>query len=234
MSRSLTTILLPGLVALMLAACSSPRKASERACRKAEKHWAKAVWLCPKILSMDSATVTFVLPGDSVATTARYNEPIVDSVLKACEEYALAVMHERDSLRRQLLGDTGQVEDSSLVNGFGTRRGTSPAPSSQRQEKLREFLCLFEPIVANTELCYAQVRPGPNGPLLTLEQKEYREVVKAPCPPVALPPPCPPCDGVASWWRTVAIVLAILLLLVWGLPRARGVFADIRSKLPMG
>lgn len=232
MSRTLSPICLVGFAVLLLAACSSQR-ASERACRKADKHIAKAVWLCPDVLRHDSATVTFTLPGDSAATTAAFTDPIVDSLLKACEDFALAIVHERDSLANALIiHGTGQAEDGSRVNGFGVRPGVSPAPTvPAATARMREQLCYFEPIEANTDVCYARVRPGPNGPLLTLEQKPYKAVATAPCPPQVGRPPCPACNGVAAWWRVASIVLALLLIGRYVLGKVNAGLINLRSQI---
>lgn len=233
MSRSLTTTTLIGLVALMLAACSQPRKAVERRCNRADRHLARAVWLCPDILTRDSAQVTVSIAADSAASTTAWLTPEVDSLLNACADFALAVVHRNDSLKALILagGRQGSAGIQGPATGFG-----SPAAAGQRaQERMREQLCQFDPIESETELCHARVRPGKNGPLLTLEQKAFSRTATAPCPPQLQRPKCPTCTGVATWWRTAALIL-LAAVVVTNLRKLMGLWASLATwgRMPQG
>lgn len=234
MSRSLTTICLVGLAALMLAACSQPRKAVERRCNRADRHLARAVWLCPDILTRDSAQVTIAIAPDSAASTTAWRTPEVDSLLNACADFALSVVQRNDSLRALLLA--GGRQGVAGIKGPAPGLGPPAAAGLRAQERLREQLCQFDAFEAETELCYARVRPGKDGPLLTLEQKAYHRTATAPCPPQLQRPPCPSCpDGVATWWRTVALIL-MAALVITNLKRIIGLFVSVGAwgKMPGG
>lgn len=197
------------ILVLLAAACSSRRNASERACARAEKHRAKAIWLCPQMLGMDSAAIRFVIPGDTAVTTARWTDPEVDSLLAACEQFAAALAIERSLFQFAL-----EQRDSAAA----VRATPPPRYNGAATEAIRRLACAFEPITATTGLCIATVRPGPNGPLLTVEQLPVDTTGKAPCPPQVNPAPCPECTGVASWYRTafwgIVSVLALGLCIV--------------------
>lgn len=215
MSRSSTTNCLIGLVALMTVACSQPRKAGDRACRKADRHLARAVWLCPDILTRDSATVTFTLPGDSVATTLRYTDPLVDSLLAACEQFAAVLLAER-----RLLGDIDTTVHRSPIVVHPAR---APAVAA-----IQRVACAFEPYTETVGLCTITVRPGANGPLLTVVQEPYTQTQRTPCPPQVQRPPCPP-PGVAGWYRWGFWICAPLCLLLLVLFMRRFLLAFNRS-----
>lgn len=203
---------------LLAAACSSPRKASERACAKAAKYRAKAIWLCPQALVMDSAEVRFQLPGDSATHTARYTEPQVDSLIAACAQYAEALAAERDlyqaAMQQQLtLAHEGVVRSETTKKQHGGSKAAQEALL-----RIREEACHFEPLEATVGYCRARVRPGGSAPLLTLEQLPMDVVASAPCPPQLGEPRV--ADGVARWYRTgFWIVLGLCLLLLAALVR---------------
>lgn len=227
MSRSLTTICLVGLVAL-IAACSSPRKASERACRKADKHLARAVWLCPDALKHDSATVTFSLPGDSADVTVPFTDPLVDSLLLACQQYAEAVATDRALLERTLDNDSLTIAQLELRVAALQRANATAS--------VRRSACAFTAFEQTIGLCTVRVRPGPQGPMLTVVQAPLDTAVTAPCPPQVTRPPCPSCpDGVATWWRTAAILLFLILILSH-LRRIIGMVISVRTwaRMPQG
>lgn len=215
-------------VAVLLAtACSSPRKASERACAKAEKHRARAIWLCPQMLYMDSANVRFQLPGDSTTAISHYTDPLVDSLLAACEQYAAALATERE-LYRIAFTDRIDQSDPALATP-----ATAPHSPAQRHatDRIRQQVCQFKPFTATTGLCVATVRPGANGPMLALEQLPVDTIAQAPCPPQLQPSTCPTCSGVASWyrwgfWCLLLIVLALLMLI------ARVIVVSMRANSP--
>ncbi|HRH68783.1 MAG TPA: hypothetical protein PLB89_04680 [Flavobacteriales bacterium] len=227
MSRSRTHI--PSMVAavLLLAACSSPRKVSERACNKAEKYIAKAVWLCPDVLSRDSASVTIRIPGDSMAVKLHYPDPIVDSLLKACADFAAAVSFENERLKDSLAEATIAAVPPEIPAFAGmTPRHGAGVPAAI--EKIREEVCAFEPFEQRHGLIIVKVSPGPDGvPVISVRTKEETITQKAPCPPLVTPPPPKP------WWmhvldtietsslRILAIVALIAILLV--LWRSKGI-----------
>lgn len=237
MSRKLTTVLLCCVAALMLAACHLPRKASERACRKAERHLARAVWLCPDILRHDSASVTFTLPGDSTATTLSFTDPVVDSVMAACEQLREALAAERDLYLAALALQTERLRTQNTIRDtVVASRPRMPDPttvrlqefSRQAIEKLREDVCAFEPFSFTAGICTCSVRPGKNGPLITMTQAEVKKEATAPCPPQIGSVPCPE-PGVAAWYRWAFWVLLAIVIGSIVLRRVNGALLSIRT-----
>lgn len=230
MSRNHTFCLHLLVVVLLATACSSPRKASERDCAKAEKHRARALWLCPPMLHMDSASIRLHLPGDSTSGTARYTDVQVDSIKAACEQYAAALAAERELYIIAQRDQHAQGVTTPTLHPPPTQPSLAPA---QALHTIRRHACAFDPFTATTGLCVATVRPGPNGPLITLEQLPLDTTAKAPCPPSVKPAPCPTCTGVASWYRWAFwITLPITLLLAAFVLRV--IVVSMRANSPHG
>lgn len=230
MSRNLTFCLHLLVVVLLATACSSPRKASERACAKAEKHRARAVWLCPQMLSMDSASVRFQLQGDSTTASSRYTDPQVDSLLAACEQYAAALATERELYRIAMAERIAQGDEDIAASSLPS----PPTPAQQQAtHRIRQQVCQFEPFTATTGLCVASVRPGTNGPLLALEQLPIDTIASAPCPPQLQAAPCPTCSGVATWYRWAFWSLLILTVCLLAII-ARVIVVSMRANTPHG
>lgn len=216
MSHTLSSATLVGFVALMLAACTGPRKASERACRKAERHVAKAVWMCPAVLEVDTVvrTVDVVLPGDSVSVPVRLAHSLdVDSILAQCEHLREVIAAERD-LYAAALGER-QLDRTQPVAQPAVRRAV---------DALQRSACQWEPLTYEHALFTLTVSPGESQPLITVQVKD--RVAQAPCPR------CPPRvkvdrvvqEGVHPGWKTFGqwviglislIVLLILAGVVW-------------------
>lgn len=209
MSHTLSSATLVGFVALMLAACTGPRKASERACSKAERHVAKAVWMCPAVLEVDTAvrTVDVVLPGDSVTVPVRLAHSLdVDSILAQCEQLREVIAAERDLY-------------AAALERQHERPGPTQAPAVRRAvDALQRSTCQWEPITYEHALFTLTVAPGQSEPLITVQVKD--RVAQAECPP------CPPRvkvdrvvqEGVHPGWRTfgrwVIGLLSLLVLLI--------------------
>lgn len=198
-----------GFAALVLVACSGPRKASERACLKADRHMAKAAWLCPKVLEADTTarTVTVELPGDTLQVAPKLAHSLdVDSILAACDQLREALAAERTL--RELAPPSG---------GQPTPVVSRPPAVPRALSTLQDRACQWEPFEVNHELAVLRLRPGSDGrPLITVEVKP--RVATGECPP------CPPVlklerkvmQGVNPVWKTigqVAIGVAALLLL---------------------
>ncbi len=227
MSRNLTHAATLGFAALMLVACSSPRKASERACAKAERYRAKAVWLCPQMLDMDSATARYELPGDSAQQHAAYTQADVDSILTACLQLREAL----DAERELYAATMAQRSDSAAVPPPApTRPG---AATRAALNTLRRQACDFEPLEAAAGICRARVTAGPGGPLLRLEQLPIDTALRAPCPPALKPTTTVTHTGVASWYRpafwTLLVITALLVAML-----ARMVAVHMRTNTPTG
>ena len=71
-----------------LAACSQPRKAAERGCRKANRHMAKAIMLCPDLLRTEARvdTVTVVVAGATDSGQTGYTAADMDSITAICND----------------------------------------------------------------------------------------------------------------------------------------------------
>lgn len=215
MSRTRTSATLFGMFALLLVACSGPRKATERACRKAEKHVARAVWLCPQVLEVDTAprTVDVAVPGDSAAVPVKLAHSLdVDSILAACEELQHLMALELEELR--------QVDSVAPAIAEAPRAARKQAAVT----RIQRTACQWEPQTYEHELFSLTVSPGETGPLLMVRVKD--RVVTADCPP------CPPRvqvdrvvnKGVHPGWKTFGqwviglislVVLLGIAVVVW-------------------
>lgn len=201
MSRSLATTSLMGLAVLLLMACSSPRKASERACRKAERHWARAVYLCPEMLRLDSAV--FVSPPDSLHVTAQPGTVDVDSLLAACEELNRALLSPRWEQLRPI--------DAAPV-------GEKPAPKAKpslpvAMKKIVGAACTWESFQEHLGRLTIVVKNVDGRPALTLI--DPGETLKVPCPPAVGYAPCP-APGVAVGYKyfTWSVIGLFVLILI--------------------
>jgi hypothetical protein len=230
MSRSHSATCYFALAVLMLASCVSPRKAEQRDCNKADRLIARAIAKCPEVLTPDSTKVPFHLPGESKGAAARYTDPEIDSLLAACEQFAAALASERELY---LLSATSAVGPSSSPGGRG--QGMEAPPSAQRSlaiQNIREEACAFEPITASTMLCEAVVVPGPNGPLLQLEQLPLDSILKAQCPPHVAFAPCEKSHVSSNW--IVGFFILLILCIAMALILWNGMAKSIRSNTPQG
>lgn len=191
------------LLALMVVACSTPRKA----CRKAERHMARAAWLCPSALQVDTATV--LVPGDTATAPPMAYEPIdVDSLEAACAELARTLMAEREKYEGLLAGNA--PEKPLPVNTEAVQRAASG---------VRRVACRWEPWEYDHALFHLRALGG-DTPGILVEVKEQK--VKSPCPPaLSLKPVI--IEGVAEWYRTAFYIMIIFLLALFA---ARRLFAQ--------
>lgn len=192
MSRIPTTILLSLGIAVLLLACDAPRKA----CRKAERLTARAVWKCPDILKLDTVrdTVVITLPGDTITGEAIYAEADIMMILRQC-----------DSLARAYADTVRHRED--------------PAPRSEAIHNavttLRREACRIPPMHLDTAGLIIDIRVVDNG----LEVDIIRMPQRVPVP-VAIP--CPPraqpgtgtYTGVAAWYASGFWLLLVLCIVL--------------------
>lgn len=178
----------------LISACSSPRKA----CRKADKHIARAVWLCPDVLGRDSATVT--IPPDSVTFQAERPKAAVDSLLAACRTLNAALMAARRDFpvpQREQAPHDQQVVAHAVA-------------------KLQQVACDWQPFTERFGRITVQVQNLDGTPLLVVT--DPGEARKVPCPPTVNKTVI---TGVAEWYRTffwfvvggAVLLFAFLLLL---------------------
>lgn len=190
------------LMALMvLSACAQPRKA----CRRAEKHIAKAIYLCPEALHPDTTTRTATLqvPAESLMSELRWSQADMDSVLAACDQVREALDQER---ALYIAGVTTRSDKKSTPMTATTPRAASAVAALRRQA------CQFEPFTLQNDRVKVTVRPGTDRPLITLEAKPWQQVVKC--------PPCPPqvtmgevkVDGGGRFYRYGFWCLLLLVL----------------------
>jgi hypothetical protein len=252
MSRSHSAICLSVLAVLMLASCVSSRKAEQRDRKKADRLIARAIAKYPGVLTPDSTTVAFHLPGDSAQQQARYTDPQIDSLLAACEQYAAALASERELylLTRSTpvgppssLGEGRQRDEAYPTkttpvgppSSLGGRGQGMEVPTPQRSsaiDRIRQEACAFEPITATTLLCEATVEPGPNGPLLQLEQFPLDSILKAQCPPQVAFSPCEKSHVSNNW--IVGFFILLILCIAMALILWNGIAKSIRSNTPQG
>jgi hypothetical protein len=221
MSRNLTH-LFPLLVVVLLAtACSSPRKASERAKAKAQKHLALAMVLDPSIMRPTDQEVE--LPGDSATLPpAPYADADVDSILAACAQLAEALRNERDLFAHQLM----RMPSQPVVTP------PPPAPSAARKqavENLRNAACSYKPWSYDHEL-FVVTASGGSTPKVEVRLKPRKASV--PCPPQAVLEPVVQV-GVANWYRTwfwILLLITTVLVAIIG----RVIAVSMRANAPHG
>ncbi len=197
MSRTLTLTALVGLLALA-PACRTPRKA----CAQAERHVAKAVWLCPQVLLAQIDTVE--LPGDTLRDTLVWAPVDVDSLLAAC-----------DTLRR-----AAEVLALNSVNQQERMQATIRRQQAvmNATDALRRKACRVEPLNAFTADFDLAVWQGEDGALQYEVQLHPRTVPCPPCPVVRTTAAPAERSGIAPGWRTIALVqLPLLILLIMAL-----------------
>lgn len=199
MSRSLTYICPFLLVVLLVASCSSPRKARAKDCDKAAKHMAKAAWLCPDALRSTDQEVE--IPGDSAALPEpTYGEVDADSLMEACTQYIALLQRERDQLAHQLMRLPGEGH-------------AAPTPAAAKAvAAVRKVACKYEPWNYDHEL-FTATAGGGDTPAIQVVLKPRKAMV--PCPPQVVMEQVTQL-GVASWYRTAFWVLATLILLALG------------------
>lgn len=198
-------------MALMFTSCFTPRKAELRRCGKADRMISKAVWLCPDVLSRDSATA--YMPGDSVTVALSYRDSVeVDSILAACAQL-------RDALAAELeLARIGRPAPRPKYEAPGAAPlRDAPAPSvNQAVAQLRKHSCEWEPFTLVQGRLTIHVKNADGVPLLTVEEAPAE--VRVPCPPAIQRPPCPTLlDRLqeAGWVLLCWLALVALLLFLF-------------------
>lgn len=168
------------LFLLLLCACD----AQKRQCRKAHRHLARAVWLCPEVLRTDSTTFSITTPEDSATATLPLHAVDTDSLLAACDQLRQALAAERDLYRMAM---------------------ATPRAVPQAVQRLRRMTLPWAPFSLYTpdSSALVRIRPGPEGrPLVTVVSRQRTITGKAPCPPqVTNTTPSPTRTGVAGWYR---------------------------------
>lgn len=196
MSRTSTPILIIGVCALLLSACTASRKAQRR-CDRAESRMAKAIYLCPSLLQPgDTLRTAVTVPGDSAQGTAAWSDSLhYDSLLAACQQYAEALAAERE------------------LFALSQR----PPRTQEAVRTLRQQACEMRPV---------HVFDGPmelhiwtaNGKVEWKYEITPQVVeVSIPSPPRVEFRPAPPGTGVAAWykWFFWVFVVCFALFLVW-------------------
>ena len=191
-----TAILLVSVA--LLASCAQPRKAAQRRCSKADRHIAKAVWLCPDALARDSATVQLP-PTSTELRLALVDSVTMDSVLAACNRIRMALEAELE-----------HTKDSS-----NNTPGVASVPAAVRV--LQRTVCLWETLTDTVNGMVITVRRSADGsPLLGVEL--LARTVKAPCPPAITRPPCPGLldqlrsMGTSIVWIVLSAIASLYLL----------------------
>lgn len=154
---------------IAVSACGTPRKA----CRKAQKHIAKAVWLCPEALRADTSgrSVSVQLPGDTITDTLRWSDADVHAIMADCDQLREALASERDLYATVLINNERQVAQAK-------------SDRNDALSKLRTSTCRFEPFTVSTGRTTVRIRPGSGVPLVTIEEHPVSRTVNC--------PPCPP------------------------------------------
>lgn len=188
-----TPILL--LCVALTTACSTPRKA----CRKAERHMARAVWLCPDILHQDSVAMAIPATKDSLAAAPA--SPDLDSLLEACR--ALNAVLEADRHLRQEVAYTTNTPARPLY---------TPAHGVQLAvTKVQQAACNWQGFTQRVGRITITVRNINGAPALMVD--DPGEVRKVPCPPSANKTVI---TGVADWYRTAFwIIVGMVVLFVF-------------------
>lgn len=203
--RRCTTILT--VCVALLVGCYSPRKASQRACDKAERLWVRAVVLCPKMLRLDSAQYT--LPPVRVEVPVAYADSInYDSLLSACADLNAALLN--------------RTPEPSFITA--PPAAARPVRSPQNAVRaIRQAACEWEDITERFGRFTITVKNNGSAPPSIIVD-DAGETRKVPCPPAVSHAPCPE-QGVATWYRTFTwctIGWLLLMLIV-------GIFYTIRN-----
>lgn len=159
----------------LITACSSPRKA----CRKADRYIARAVWLCPDVLGRDSVTV--ITPPDSATFQAERPKADVDSLLAVCRTLNAALMAAR--------------KDFPVTTREQAPHNQPTVAHAVAQ--LQRAACDWKPFTEHFGRISIEVRNQGGTPLLILT--DPGEVRKVPCPPTVNKTVI---TGVAEWYRT--------------------------------
>lgn len=163
-------------VAMLMTSCFTPRKAEQRRCGKADRLMARAAWLCPDVLLLDSARVQ--LPADSATWRMAWADSVDHGALmSACDSLRAAL----DALKQTHPGEAPQESGS-------------PAHLQPRVQHavqaVQRTACQWRAFTDTINGLVVGVRPAADGtPLLTVEQ--LARTVHAPCPPAVQRPPCP-------------------------------------------
>lgn len=186
-----TTILI--MCVALLAACGSPRKA----CRKADRHIARAIWLCPDVLSRDSATATLLVPGDSTTGALTYTQHDLDSLLAACDSLRGDVQH-TDTLPAQVV----------------YVRNEKPRAAVQR---FRSRVCRPEPVHEDTDQYSVRIwmdsTSGEIRYLLTIWPQVVEQ--KVPCDPVVSRPDKTLTEKKEHPWYAYVLLVLLILAGLW-------------------
>lgn len=212
---AIRTLFLFGLPVLMLAACRTPRKA----CARAERHVARAVYLCPEILRATTRTdtVTVTVPGDAGAGAAQYTQHQMDSVVHLCNVLVNRSLKYNTEKRKE-----HEAEEQVLQQHI--------AQAGRELRQLRGYVCRFDTVVVEDSLFSLRVWADRDGIayLYYVHPRTASATVTTTTPGVSLrDAPCPPV-GVASWWRTVALI-AMALLLLTNLRKLIGLWMSMKT-----
>lgn len=173
---------------VVLAACSQPRKAAERGCRKANRHMAKAIMLCPDLLRTEARvdTVTVVVAGATDSGQTGYTAADMDSITAICND----------------LLNTMMVRDVRKSDELEERERTIA--------RMRTELCRLSPV--NVADSLIELKIWTQGHALRYWYRVLPRVATAAVTtnvPQVVSQACPP-PGVAHWYRTA-------LWWTWGL-----------------
>ncbi|MBL8000406.1 MAG: hypothetical protein JNL05_00475 [Flavobacteriales bacterium] len=180
------------LPVLLLAACSTPRKACERARRDV----ARAVVRCPDALVARVDTV--YLPGDTIQDTTVWAQVELDSLMAAC-----------DSLRRaaETIALHSLQQQERVADALRRQQAVNAAVAGVRRQA-----CRVSPLMVMEDEYDLVVRQLPDGRLV---HSIHLHPKKEPCPPCAAVKNGPvqmETHGVDPWWRVAAIMSTLLLL----------------------
>lgn len=201
------------LACALLVACSSPRKAQERACHRAEKIMqratVRAAFRCPT--SIDRPTMT--IGPDTVSIEPELADSVdLQQMLDDCEKLYHSTSNERDLFKTLLKLDR---EELPVIPEKAAKVSVRDLPTATRSAVmgLRTTTCQWEPVHYEFGSIEVDIRPGEHAPLVTFTQNE-RTVE---CPPAVAKNPCPPSAGVGAFYQAAAIIEFILLLILGAL-----------------
>jgi hypothetical protein len=224
--RANSRILVYGLLALMAMSCTQPRKAAQRACAKAERHMAKAIYKCPDLLKqhVQHDTVTVYLPGTTDQGETGYTQADMDSMMHLCGEL-MARVQERARIANQKV--------ATLESEKEYRRETLRQAQGDITKRMRMALCDLEAVTVTDSLLHLKIwtEGGKLKYWYNVLPRTAQAAVTTVTTQVATKE-CPPA-GVASGWRTYAITITSLLLLalvIVGLMVFQGLRANDPSK----
>lgn len=185
-----------GIVLLMAMVACNPAK---RQCRKADGLLARAVKKCPDLMKpvVQHDTVEVWLPGSASAGEGKYTQVEMDSLVMACSAIVGA-------LQRSAADATDNARAANAKQ----------ATANSAVARLRSAVCNLETVTVADKDVLLKIWTE-NGQIkywYNVLPRSARAAIVTTIPQVAMTGDCPPCEGVASWYRVGFWILLVILI----------------------